>query len=823
MRGQFPLVRPDGTRVVIEYSAAANVAPGLHLSALRDATLRVDAERDAAQALHEADVGRRKLEAVLAALPVAVWLTDPDGRLLEANPAAAAILRGGASLDADPTGLTQHKGFWPRTGKRIEPGEWGLSRALATGHAVVAEPVDIERFDGTRGHALNSAAVIRDERGEVIGGVVVMLDVSSAHAAAQERERLIGSLEFERRRLGTLLDKAPAFMAVLRGKEHVIELVNEAYAALMGQGRMLVGKPLMEAAPELASQGVQELLDGVIGSGAPFVSRAYAVCLRRSDGAEPECRYLDLVCQPLFEPDGPISGVFVHGVDVTQATLTQRRIAAQFHGVPVPTYVWQREQLADGRHHFVLIDFNAAALTASSGRIENKRGASSLAFFAEQPAMLEDLDRCHAGETLRREISWTSRSTGQTQLFFASFAPAPPDLVIVHTEDVTSRLKLEQQLAQSQKMEAVGQLAGGVAHDFNNLLTVILGYTSLALDGLPSDDPLRHDIEQIEAAGRRATDLTRQLLAFSRQQVLEQQVLDLDALIDDLKPMLGRLLGADVELTVITAPDAGRIVADRGQLEQVVMNLAVNARDAMPQGGKLTIEICNIEVDSAAVGKPDAVLPGPFVKLVVSDNGVGMDEATVARVFEPYFTTKESGRGTGLGLSTVIGIVLQSGGFVTVASERGRGTKFQICLPRTDLDAQPTRSVPVTREASGSETILLVEDEDQLRDVAATILRRHGYTVVEASNAGEALLASNETQGVIHLLLTDVVMPRVSGRKLAEQLAHLRPMMKVLYASGYTDDVVLRHGVLESSVAFLQKPFTPSALLGKVREVLDSR
>ncbi len=388
--------------------------------------------------------------------------------------------------------------------------------------------------------------------------------------------------------------------------------------------------------------------------------------------------------------------------------------------------------------------------------------------------------------------------------------------------DVTDRRQLEDQFRQSQKMEAVGRLAGGVAHDFNNLLTVITSYSQLLLDDLGAGDPRRADLEEIRKAAAGAATLTRQLLAFSRQQVLEPKVLDLNGVVAGAGKMLKRLIGEDIELVTDLAADLGTVKADPGQLEQVVMNLAVNARDAMPMGGKLVVATRNIEVADSDPRLHGLVPAGPYAQLAVRDSGVGMDEQTKARIFEPFFTTKETGKGTGLGLATVYGIIKQSEGFIAVDSEAGRGTTFTIYLPRVNLRADPEAGSPAPPASlHGMETVLVAEDAGGVRTVARQVLKRHGYVVLTAADGETALELAAEQAGAIHLLVTDVIMPEMSGRQLADRLREARPDLKVLYVSGYTDDAIVRHGILEPGIAFLQKPFTPEALARKVREVLD--
>jgi PAS domain S-box-containing protein len=389
--------------------------------------------------------------------------------------------------------------------------------------------------------------------------------------------------------------------------------------------------------------------------------------------------------------------------------------------------------------------------------------------------------------------------------------------------DITDRKQLEGQLQQARRMEAVGRLAGGIAHDFNNLLTIIKGYTELGLTRAKNQPELRADMERIEDASERAAGLVRQLLAFSRRQVLQPKVLDLNGIVVGLDKLLRRLMDEDIEMKTIVGKELGTIKADPGQVEQVIMNLVVNARDAMPDGGRLTVETENVELDGAYAKDHATVRPGRYVMLAVSDTGVGMSGDTIAHIFEPFYTTKESGRGTGLGLSTVYGIVKQSGGYIWVYSEPGEGTTFKVYLPRVD---EPAEALPATKASSadrvGTETILLVEDEPQLRELTRSVLAARGYSVVEALNADEAERLVEKYGSKIHLLLTDVIMPGMSGRELAKRLSARHPAMRVLYMSGYTYNVIAQGGTLERGVAFLQKPFTPSALIEKVREVLDA-
>jgi two-component system cell cycle sensor histidine kinase/response regulator CckA len=402
-----------------------------------------------------------------------------------------------------------------------------------------------------------------------------------------------------------------------------------------------------------------------------------------------------------------------------------------------------------------------------------------------------------------------------------------PEKFVIVNRDITERREAEKKLRETQarqapKMEAVGRLSGGIAHDFNNLLGVIIGYTEVMETRVSPGDPLHKSVQEIKKAGERAALLIRQLLAFSRQQVLEPKVLDLNAIVADVENLLRRAIGEDIELSTVLEPKLGRVMADQGQIEQVLMNLAANARDAMPNGGKLTIETTNTELDATIRQDRPYVRIGPYVQLAFADTGTGMDSETQAHIFEPFFTTKERGKGTGLGLATVYGVVKQSNGYIWVSSKLGKGTTFQICLPRVEATVQAES--PETRQLrswQGGETILLVEDEESMRAVTRDVLLQSGFEVFEADGGRQALESAQRHRGPIHLLLTDVVMPGLKGPALAEKLAASHPEMKVLYMSGYTDYAVGRDGILEPGIHLLAKPYTRETLLRKVRAVLD--
>ncbi|HSO32113.1 MAG TPA: ATP-binding protein [Labilithrix sp.] len=688
-------------------------------------------------------------------------------------------------------------------------------------------PLLVEAYAGTPGRLVAALRAMREfaRRTTVILGTAYIDEKERAQQESlREREKLLASLQFERQRLGALLMRAPAAIILMRGPEHVVELANEAFFALIGP-RDIMGKPAAEAFPKVVAQGLIAIFDRVLATGVAFTDHALSLQIFKTPDGPPETRIVDVVYQAIVEADGTRTGVFGHAVDVTERERAAAQVRAQFKAMPIATSAWRKVE-HDGTTDFILTDYNDAAKKMTDGVMERWLGRRISAFDeGGANGMRAGMTTClEERRTVRLDLTYRFHSTAEVKRLLVTFASVSPEVVLCHAEDTSERMKLEEQLRTAQKMEAIGRLAGGVAHDFNNILSVILGYANLVIEELAVSDPRRSDLLEITTAAERAAALTQQLLALGRRQVLQPCTIDLAETLRNLEKMLRHLLGEGTELSIHSGAGLGAVFADPTQIDQVIMNLVVNARDAMPTGGRVSIELENVVLDGADT--PGAVEPlvGRYVSLAVTDTGIGMDAATVARAFEPFFTTKEAGKGTGLGLATVFGIVRQSAGDVRVRSEPGKGSTFTVYLPR--VDDEPARTATARPPAQevvprGTETILVVEDDDQVRALACTVLRRQGYEVLEAQNGGEALLASEQYPGTIHLLLTDVVMPRMSGRDLAERLASLRPRLKVLFMSGYTDDAVVRHGVLTSGLAFLQKPITGAKLARKVRAVLD--
>ena len=658
-----------------------------------------------------------------------------------------------------------------------------------------------------------SHPLLRD--GVVVGAVVTFLDVT-------ERRRTEERLRRSEAEMRAVLDAA---MDAIIGMDErgIITSWNVRAEAIFGWSREeAVGRSLSELIiPPRYRESHHRGLAHFISTGeGPVLGRRVELPALRRDGREFPA---ELSIAALKQGDSFLFSGFVADISERKRAeealkVSEERYRALFDSNPHPMWVYDCETL-----RFLAV--NAAAVE-SYGYSRNE----FLDMTIEDIRPPEDIPALRANLAaqtppgMERGDLWRHRKKDGTLIDVeisshgVSFDGQRARLVLAN--DVTERKRLEDQLRQSQKMEAIGQLAGGVAHDFNNLLAVITGYGDLLQKHIGPEHAGHRGLEQIRRAADRASTLTRQLLTFSRKQVFQPRPLDLSVVVGEIEKMLRRVIPEDVQLITLLDPRLGRVSADPGQIEQVIVNLAVNGRDAMPQGGKLTIETANVDLAASYARKHPGARPGPHVTLAVSDTGTGMDASTITRIFEPFFTTKEPGKGTGLGLSTVYGIVKQSGGHIEVHSEPGRGSTFKVFLPRTEAAARTPRSATEGEVPRGSETILLVEDEGDLRVLTREILEEGGYRVLEAGGPDAALQSAPSHPGPIHLVLTDVVMPRMSGREMAARLKTLRPEIQVLYMSGYTDDAIGHHGVLSPGTHFLQKPFTPETLLRKVREVL---
>ena len=490
---------------------------------------------------------------------------------------------------------------------------------------------------------------------------------------------------------------------------------------------------------------------------------------------------------------------------------------AIYDHLPNPTFTWRR-----AGEDFILADVNEAANVVSRQKVRGHLGKTAADLVPEFPLLEADLLAClQQRVVVKWEVQFRHPPDGPVRHVISTYGFLPPDMVLQHTEDVTEQRRIEAQLQRGQRLEAIGQLAGGVAHDFNNLLTVISGYAESGIDRLAEGDPQRADLEEIRRAAEHAAGLTSQLLAFSRRQVLKPSSLNLNTVIVRIEKMLRRLIGEDIELEARLAKDLGSISADAGQIEQVVINLSVNVRDAMPNGGRLVLDTANLEVDDEFAALHPGLRPGPYVQVSVTDTGIGMDADTKARLFEPFFTTKEPGHGTGLGLATVYGIVKQSGGHIRVQSEPAQGASFTVWFPRVEgLAVEGHRRAGAIAPSASHEVVLVVEDDEAVRRFTTGVLELAGYRVLVAANGEEALQLSREAGERVRLLITDLIMPRMNGRHLAERLATRWPGLQVIYVSGYADATIVRHGMLEPGTDFVAKPFTAVELTNKVRQVL---
>jgi two-component system, cell cycle sensor histidine kinase and response regulator CckA len=810
--------------------------------ALAESTKNLEAEiverERAERELRESEEG---LATTLASIGDAVIATDTQGNVTRMNPVAEALT--GWTV-ADATGRHLREVFHIVNEDSPERVPSPVDRVLREGVVVgLANHTLLISRSGASCPIADSGAPIRDASGRLRGVVLVFRDQT-------EERRIERAIRESDARKGAILEAAFDSIVSVDHTGAITEF-NPAAERMFGYLRSdVVGKPLVELIipPSLRQrhlQGFDHYLK--TGEGA-ILRRLVELPALRADGSEFP---VELAVAPLRLDGPPAFTAYIRDI-------TQRREAAQALEVSQARF----KHLAESGIIGILITDTLGNIHEANEEFLRMVGHSREDLVSGKvrwpemtPPEWAPLDRAAVAELeatgiarpwkkeyLRKDGSRVPVAVGVAMLDGPSCIAFALDLteqkraeevgaraIALAERESAERERTEQtlreteaQLRHSQKMEAIGAITGGIAHDFNNLLSVVLSYAELLSHDLQRADPMRADLDEIARAGRRAADLTAQLLAFSRQQVLQPSVVNLNDIVAGMTQMLRRVIGEDVDLTFSPTLDLSPVFVDAGQIEQVLMNLIVNARDAMPEGGRLTIETANVVLDAAYSAEHFGVESGRYVMMSVSDTGVGMDRATRERIFDPFFTTKEKGKGTGLGLSTVFGIIKQSGGHVWVYSEPNHGTTFKIYLPYSEESADTSPPAPLPPVAlRGSETVLLVEDDEQVRTLAHAILERNGYHVLEATSGGDALLICERYEGKIHVLLTDVVMPRMSGGELWKRLQPIRPDMKALFMSGYTDDAIVRHGVLSLALPFVQKPLMPKALLAKLRAVLD--
>jgi two-component system cell cycle sensor histidine kinase/response regulator CckA len=735
-------------------------------------------------------------------LPVALYRTTPDGRVLDVNRAFVECFHGPTR---ESLLRTRAEDLY------VDPDDRVRWRALLQPQGIVRDfEAQMRRLDGTTFWARETVRPQRTAGGDVVVYEGVIEDITERRRA----EQLLHASELRYRRL---FEAAKDGILILEAETAEIVDVNPFLCDLLSLSREeVLGRKLWEIGP----------FKDVPASKISFRELQLTEYIRYEDLPLKTAKGLKIAVE--F-----VSNVYrVNSGKVIQCNvrdITERKQAAETHAVLARAV----EQAAEA----ILITDPEGAIVYVNPAFERVSGWSSGEALGQNPRILksgkqDDAFYRQMWEALAGGAAWTGRLVNRRKdgtLFEeeATISPvrdAAGQIVnyVAVKRDITNETRLEQRLFQAQKMEAVGRLAGGVAHDFNNLLGVITGYGEIVHRHLAGEDPLKGKVEQILKAAERAAGLTRQLLAFGRKQVLQPRILDLNAVVSDMEKMLRRVIGEDIELATLLAPRLGCVRADPGQIEQVLMNLAVNARDAMPEGGQLSIETRNVDLDAEYAAAHVPTRPGPYVMLAVTDTGSGMDVATQAHIFEPFFSTKEMGKGTGLGLSTVYGVVKQSEGYVWVYSEVGVGTTFKIYLPRVDEEAPLAREERPRPLLRGTETVLLVEDEASLRELLHEALEANGYSVLVARDGAEALKIADAHAGPIPIMVTDVIMPGMTGPKIVDLVAQTRPGIKVLYISGYSDESVVRHGLIGPGRAFLSKPFGPEILLRRVRESLDA-
>jgi PAS domain S-box-containing protein len=773
---------------------------------------RAEAERDKAE--EELRRERDLVGRIVEMTPTAVVVIDSEGRITFANTQAQETLglkRQGALQDAHYN--ASYFRFVDYEGNPFPEKKLPFPHVVRSGQPVHGFRHAIELDDGRRILLSVNAAPLFDDAGQTVGMVAAVDDVTDQVRS----ERAIRESE---ERLRLITDNMVDMISQIDVQDRLL-YVSPSHKRVLGYEPLeMLGRSVMEWMHLEDLDGAVEATLKAIASHSSTVRLEYRY--RHADG---EYLWMESQARLLYDRDGQFAGAIFGSRDISDRRRaegalreSEERYRSLFERVPLGLY----RTTPEGR----ILDANPALLEMLGYADRESLLAVNAADVFMDPTDRErelaprDQSEVSQHETrLRRrdgKVIWVRDTfrvvrdgAGQVTCYEGSL------------EDITERKRLEEQLLQAQKMEAVGRLAGGIAHDFNNLLTVINGYSEILLSTLSPEDPMHADVEEIHRAGERAASLTRQLLAFSRRQVMEFRIIHLNALLTGLGKMLSRLIGEDIRLEFKLAPDLGSIRADPGQIEQVVMNLAVNARDAMPAGGTLTLETANIELNHGTVETYGELTPGPYVLLAISDTGIGMPPEVQQHLFEPFFTTKEVGKGTGLGLATVYGIVKQSGGDIQVQSEPGRGATFGILLPRV-VEEAPVPAMVQGALPRGQETILVVEDQEEVRHLTVQVLQDLGYTMLEASNGKEALQVLQALPARVDLVLTDVIMPEMSGSELLAQLRLSWPNLRALYISGYPADELTHHGILGERVGFIQKPFGPEALAQGVRQALDN-
>ncbi|MEO6327197.1 MAG: PAS domain S-box protein [Thermoanaerobaculia bacterium] len=800
-RHDVPCLRKDGTVLWASVATSALFGPAGGFSGLLGMVTDITDRRSV-------EAARSRVAAIVESSDDAIFSKSLDGTILTWNAGAEALY---GYTPAEAIGMSVVSLFPPDKACELPK----ILESIQSGHPVRHLESDRRRKDGRMITISLTISPLKGEDGLISGASVVARDVTERHRHEEELRR-------SEERFRAIFQVSPANIAIGSSSD-LIQNANDRYCQFFGYEREeMIGRTARELGLWANAADRAPMIEILRTQGRV---QSFASSFRRKNG---EVRDGLMTVEPIDLGTEPMFLFMIEDITERKAAdkllrESEERYRLLFDESPMPLWSYDQSTLE-------IVTANQAAADQYG---YTKDELTSMTLDDIRPASeIERARKAIRASAAGRQFAgvWKHKrkdgSLLDVEIHLGDVQIAGRKLRLSMLNDVTGKRSLEEQLRQAQKMEAVGQLAGGVAHDFNNLLTAILGYSELLDRRFDTGDPARADVAEIKRAGERATVLTRQLLAFSRKQVLVPEVLDLGETVGGVLRLLERLIGENITLTLDLAPDLGRVEADPGQMEQVVMNLAVNARDAMPMGGKISFELSNVEVSNVELDEGRrrdhlGVPPGLYVLLSVTDTGTGMAPETRDRIFEPFFTTKEVGRGTGLGLSTVHGIVNQSGGSISVTSALGRGTKFRIYLPRVARPvsgSHPSSGKIAKLKACG--TILLVEDDEQLRRLANQVLSHSGYDVLVAQHAEQARGLAR-THRKIDLLLTDVVMPGSSGPELALSLAAEHPGMRVLYMSGYTDDAIVQHGVLTPGIQFLQKPFTPNGLLHRIRHVLN--